>query len=98
MLLDSVNTNYKCVPFVHFLTLYLLSLGDRFWTSLTDEDQEGVWYWMTTLQLPVYTNWQPGQPDNGGAFYNEHCMTMNNPVGWGDTQCKDSWNAVCESR
>lgn len=50
------------------------------------------------MQLPTgYTNWYPGQPDNGGAFYNEHCMTMNNPTGWGDTQCKDSWDAICES-
>lgn len=71
---------------------------DRFWTSLTDEDNEGYWIWMSTMEtLNGYVNWYPGQPDNGGAFYNEHCMTMNNPTGWGDTQCKDSWDAICEN-
>lgn len=59
---------------------------------------EDFWIWETTGGvLTGHINWYPGQPDNGGVFYNEDCMTLNYaPSGWGDTQCKDSWSAICE--
>lgn len=43
------------------------------WFGLTDEPQEGLWFWYGNEQ-PSYTNWHPGEPNGGigenhGMFY-----------------------------
>ena len=84
-------------PIINFL-FGKIKTAQRYWTSLSDNVNEGMWIWETTgALLSGYIHWYPGQPDNGGAFYNEHCVTMNYAAAaWGDTQCKDDWQAICE--
>jgi len=38
------------------------------WTGLTDRDHEGVFTWSSGEPVS-YTNWELGQPDDGGGFY-----------------------------
>jgi hypothetical protein len=38
------------------------------WTGLTDTAQEGVFAWASGEPVS-YTNWETGQPDDGGGFY-----------------------------
>lgn len=38
------------------------------WTGLTDSAQEGIFTWSSGEPVS-YTNWEVGQPDDGGGFY-----------------------------
>ena len=43
--------------------LLLVGQKNQYWLGGTDEQQEGVWTWVTGEPWS-YTNWDPGQPDN----------------------------------
>jgi hypothetical protein len=36
------------------------------WIGLTDQVTEGTFKWIATGQVPTYTNWYPGEPNNFG--------------------------------
>ncbi|KAI9562878.1 hypothetical protein GHT06_010334 [Daphnia sinensis] len=69
-----------------------------FWTSLTDAQQEGHWYWQSTgVNLyPGYANWCDTQPDDANG---EDCMHINyRATGcWNDYACSLQFDAICQA-
>ncbi|MBF2085060.1 DUF4347 domain-containing protein [Thermoleptolyngbya sp. C42_A2020_037] len=59
--------------------------GEGFWIGLTDKDVEGQFRWVSGEPL-TYTNWQPGEPNNGGPGGNQDYAWMNygGPGRWDD--------------
>ena len=54
------------------------------WIGLTDFLEEDVFSWVDGADVG-FTNWVPGQPDNGGT--GEHCVRMMGVGGWDDVAC-----------
>ncbi|XP_022295073.2 perlucin-like [Crassostrea virginica] len=80
-----------------FLRRQLSSLGVHadFWIGLTDDSLEGKWEWLPSGATPSYTEWAPGQPDNG---HNEDCalMSRSKDYHWNDDQCDNNHHFICE--
>jgi len=84
---------------------HIQSIGmgeEHFWTSGTDQAEEGSFFWMSTGKPITYENWNAGEPnnfqyDNGEA---EHCLELWNRDGkglrWNDTPCSFETFFVCE--
>ena len=75
-------------------TNLLIFLAD-FWIGLTDDSLEGKWEWLPSGATPSYTEWAPGQPDNG---HNEDCalMSRSKDYHWNDDQCDNNHHFICE--
>ncbi len=37
---------------------------EHFWTSGTDQAEEGKFFWMSTGRPVTYSNWNAGEPNN----------------------------------
>jgi len=84
---------------------HLQSIGmgeEHFWTSGTDQAQEGSFFWMSTGKPITYENWNAGEPNNF-QYENgeeEHCLELWNRDGkglrWNDTPCSFQTFFVCE--
>lgn len=77
-----------------------------YWLSGTNLGN-GIWYWYSTGSPIIYTNWLPGQPDNGGSPANqsvESCLQWGiygqDPLaklnGWNDLGCTRRLPYVCQ--
>ncbi|XP_046578502.1 perlucin-like [Haliotis rubra] len=67
-----------------------------YWLGATDIHKEGVWKWGDS-HVMVYSNWCPGQPDNGHGT--EHCLQMLKTdwqYQWNDDQCYNRFPFICE--
>jgi len=84
---------------------HIQSIGfghEHFWTSGTDQAQEGKFFWMSTGKPVTYENWNAGEPNNyqyeGGEL--EHCLELWNRDGkglkWNDTPCSFQTFFICE--
>jgi len=84
---------------------HIQSLGfghEHFWTSGTDQAEEGKFFWMSTGKPVTYENWNSGEPNNykyeGGEL--EHCLELWNRDGkglkWNDTPCSFKTFFICE--
>ncbi len=51
--------------------------GQLAWIGLTDEAAEGTFTWVTGEPYGAYTNWWPGDPNNGGGAGDEDYVLMN---------------------
>jgi len=90
----STHVNYlkRCIGFGH----------EHFWTSGTDQAEEGKFFWMATGKPLTYENWNIGEPNNyeyeGGE--REHCLELWNRDGkglkWNDTPCSFETFFICE--
>ncbi|CAG0900708.1 unnamed protein product [Darwinula stevensoni] len=76
--------------------------NEHFWTSGTDQGEEGDFFWLSTGQPVTYTNWNAGEPNNF-IYENgeeEHCLELWNRDGkglkWNDTPCSFQTYFVCE--
>lgn len=51
-------------------------------------EPDGGWQWVTGEQW-IYTNWDPAEPNDGGAFgEKEHCVHWSRTIGtWNDAPC-----------
>lgn len=57
----------------------------------------GDFYWLSQGDKMRYTNWDKGQPDNGGKANNEHCVEINHNYQWNDSVCDGKLNYfICE--
>jgi len=75
---------------------------EHFWTSGTDQAEEGKFFWMSTGKPVTYENWNAGEPNNF-QYENgeqEHCLELWNRDGkglrWNDTPCSFETFFVCE--
>lgn len=66
-----------------------------FWIGLTDDSLEGQWEWLPSAETSGFTDWAPGQPDNG---HNEDCAVLSHhsDYHWNDDQCDNSHYFICE--
>merc|ERR1711872_1114367 len=84
---------------------HIQSIGmgeEHFWTSGTDQAEEGSFFWMSTGKPITYENWNSGEPNNF-QYENgeeEHCLELWNRDGkglrWNDTPCSFETFFVCE--
>jgi len=80
-----------------------IGLGhEHFWTSGTDQGEEGKFVWMSTGKPLGWENWNAGEPNNyeyeGGE--REHCLELWNRDGkglkWNDSPCSFETYFICE--
>jgi len=80
-----------------------IGLGqEHFWTSGTDQGEEGQFVWMSTGKPLGFENWNAGEPNNyeyeGGE--REHCLELWNRDGkglkWNDSPCSFETYFICE--
>ena len=80
---------------------------DRNWLGGSDLGTLGDWRWVDGAQfwsgpasgMPVgglYTNWDPGEPNNFGE--GENCLVMFAKATWNDDSCFTPHRYVCEAR
>merc|ERR1719242_2629597 len=74
---------------------------EHFWTSGTDQAEEGKFFWMSTGKPVTYENWNAGEPNNF-QYENgeqEHCLELWNRDGkglrWNDTPFSFETFFVC---
>jgi hypothetical protein len=79
----------------------------EFWLGGNDRTTEGAWAWdgsgtqfwsggATGAAEPgVYTNFEPGEPNDGNG--NSDCLRMITGGAWRDIDCAQEYPAVCES-
>lgn len=77
-----------------FLVSLLLPEVDGAWLGGTDQDEEGVWTWITGESWS-FTRWRPGQPDN--TFPKENYLVMIGPR-WEDNVYTGYWADASGSR
>jgi len=75
---------------------------EHFWTSGTDQAEEGKFFWMSSGKPVTYENWNAGEPNNF-RYENgeeEHCLELWNRDGkglrWNDTPCSFETFFICE--
>lgn len=87
----------------YYEILFCLGLGhEHFWTSGTDQAEEGSFFWLANGRPIGYTNWNAGEPNNF-KYENgeeEHCLELWNRDGkglkWNDSPCSFETFFVCE--
>lgn len=80
-----------------------LGMGhEHFWTSGTDQAEEGAFFWLANGRPIGFTNWNAGEPNNF-KYENgeeEHCLELWNRDGkglkWNDSPCSFETFFVCE--
>ena len=65
----------------------------------SDRGREGMWRWETSGSRMNYTDWEHGEPDNGGS--GEDCLSIINMWysggRWFDESCHRRHRYICES-
>ncbi len=54
-----------------------LDMPQRYLLGARDRNAEGVWEWVTGESWS-YTNWAPGEPNNGDGYYEEDSLSFDN--------------------
>ncbi len=71
----------------------------KWWLGYNDIPTEGDWAWEDG-STHLYTNWYPGEPNDGLGGGTEDCALFNrfHPAqGWNDEPCTDVIRYICES-
>jgi len=75
---------------------------EHFWTSGTDQGEEGRFFWMANGKPITYTNWNQGEPNNF-QYENgeeEHCLELWNRDGkglkWNGSPCSFETFFICQ--
>ncbi|XP_018013411.1 C-type lectin 37Db [Hyalella azteca] len=75
---------------------------EHFWTSGTDQGEEGRFFWLANGRPVTFENWNAGEPNNfqyeDGE--KEHCLELWNRDGkglkWNDSPCSFETFFLCE--
>jgi len=69
------------------------------WIGGTDATTEGVFAWLTGETFG-FSNFMPGQPDNGGGVIEQDCLQLVSNGEWNDIACDDAGvvGRICEIR
>lgn len=74
----------------------------EFWTSGTDEDEEGRWVWSTTGEPMTFMNWgnrEIVEPNNDGPWGSENCLQIYPYYAFNDRDCKHvEINYICQRK
>lgn len=65
-----------------------------FWIAAYDIEIENTWVLSESHQPIVYTNWSPGEPNNGA--HDENCIALASTGLWTDLSCHDYMHFICE--
>ncbi|XP_071156328.1 CD209 antigen-like protein D isoform X2 [Mytilus edulis] len=76
-----------------YITNIAQTLRSFFWLGARDDVVEGTFEWSSGTPF-IYTNWHPGEPNNGGPAGSEDCVFTDG--GWTDQSCDVKNNYVCE--
>ncbi len=68
---------------------------EEFWIGLTDKDKEGTFKWVNPEPVG-YTNWYPGEPNNGGGNENYVGMNFRSYGQWNDYNASQSLRGIIE--
>jgi hypothetical protein len=63
------------------------------WTGATDNETEGTFKWNVGNGEEIYTNWNPGEPDN---YMNQYCLALTRRENFSDDFCNRKLVFVCE--
>lgn len=80
-----------------FVTRELLKGAYR-WLGFTDKDDEGRWAWSDNTTKQTFTNWDGGDPNDGGWRQNEDCALMKPDGKWNDYPCNDQYKYICKRK
>jgi len=101
MHLASINSEEEQRELEEHITGYGMG-NEHFWSSGTDQGEEGKFVWMSTGKPLTYENWNSGEPNNF-QYENgetENCLELWNRDGkglrWNDTPCSFESYFVCE--
>ena len=73
--------------------------GDWRWSNNNDQFWQGLAANATPPGMPVggrYTNWNGGEPNDGGDWGDEGCVELRSDGRWNDTSCGDWKHYLCE--
>merc|ERR1719356_571984 len=101
MHLASINSEEEQKNLEEHITSFGMG-NEHFWSSGTDQAEEGKFFWMANGKPITYENWNTGEPNNFVYENNEaeHCLELWNRDGkglrWNDTPCSFETFFVCE--
>ncbi|XP_037070730.1 perlucin-like [Pollicipes pollicipes] len=75
-----------------------LQVNDHAWIGYNDLSWENSFRW-TDGRQGYWTNFYPGEPNNGGAYGSEHCVELMNALNgqWNDRDCSHQKYYVCKA-
>lgn len=101
MHLASINSEEEQKNLEEHITSFGMG-NEHFWSSGTDQGEEGKFVWMSTGRPLTYENWNAGEPNNF-QYENgetENCLELWNRDGkglrWNDTPCSFESYFLCE--
>lgn len=102
MYLASINSELEQKNLEEHITSFGMGT-EHFWSSGTDQAEEGKFFWMSTGKPLTYENWNAGEPNNF-KYENgegENCVELWDRDGkglkWNDTPCSFESYFVCEA-
>ncbi|CAH1265253.1 COLEC11 [Branchiostoma lanceolatum] len=73
--------------------------GLSVWIGLNDIEEEGTFVWEDGEDLGSFSDWSPGEPNNGPASGPADCVRIKGGTGtnlWGDYPCTTQYGVICE--
>jgi len=101
MHLASINSAKEQKDLQEYIQAYGMGY-EHFWTSGTDQGDEGKFFWMSTGQPLTFENWNSAEPNN--FIYengeSENCLELWDRDGrglkWNDSHCSFLSYFICE--
>ncbi|XP_061185673.1 perlucin-like protein [Saccostrea echinata] len=72
---------------------FLERVGTSVWSGGRDDVTEGVYVWQYSQSVLGFSNWIPGEPNNGVSA---NCLEIRKQGVWSDAFCSDKNPFICE--